>query len=449
MKSEQFDVFVIGSGSAGKEVVNSCVEHGMKVAIADNRAFGGTCALRGCDPKKVLLGASETYERFNKLKGKGISGDVQIDWKELQNFKNEFIESVPKATEKNLKEKGVKLYHQSPHFLNENDLLVEGKKVSAKKIVIATGQIPRPLDIAGSNHLQNSDDFLNLEELPKSIAFVGGGYIAMEFAHLAARAGSEVIIIENSAQTLNPFDEDLVKELEVETEKLGITIIHNAEVKKVEKLRKNFRVYFDKNGKEDSVKSRMVFNTSGRVPAIEALDLEKGNVAFSEEGVKVNSFLQSTTNPNVYACGDVATTGLPLTPLASIQGSIAADNIIKENSNPIDLPVIPSVVFTIPQLATVGMSESEAKSTYKNVRVNYEKASDWFNAKRINANAYSYKILINERTDIIVGAHLLGPEASEVINLFSLAIEKEMTMEELKRIIFTYPTWGNDIKYML
>src|SRR5690606_23047902 len=247
-------------------VAYDCAAEGMKVAIADNRKFGGTCALRGCDPKKVMYGITEVVQLAENLKGKGIVMIPKIDWAALQNFKSTFTDAVPASTEKKLKEAGINMFHQSPKFLDENTLSVEGKTLKAKKIVIASGQKPMELKIPGREHLKISDDFLELEELPESIVFVGGGYIGMEFAHIAARCGAKVTVIEFEERPLRPFDADIVSHLTKASEEIGIEFIFNAKVSEVEKLQKNYRVSFQKNSKTETVTTQMVFNTTGRVP---------------------------------------------------------------------------------------------------------------------------------------------------------------------------------------
>src|SRR5690554_2152437 len=196
MAQKEYDVFVIGTGTAGKTVAYDCAAEGMKVAIADNREFGGTCANRGCDPKKVLVGITEAMQLSENLKGKGIMSVPKIDWRALQKFKASFTDAVPAVTEKKLKEAGIEMYHQSPKFLAQNTLSVEGKTVKAKKIVIATGNKSVELKIPGREHLKISDDFLEMEKMPESIVFIGAGYIGMEFAHIAARCGAKVTMVE-------------------------------------------------------------------------------------------------------------------------------------------------------------------------------------------------------------------------------------------------------------
>lgn len=450
MAIKKYDVFVIGTGTAGKKVAYDCAAEGMKVAIADNREFGGTCANRGCDPKKVLVGITEAIHLSENLEGKGIVSVPKVDWAALQKYKDTFTIAVPAATEKDIKKAGIDMYHQSPKFLDENSLSVEGKTVLADKIIIATGNKSMELKIPGREHLLISDDFLDLKELPENMVFVGAGYIGMEFAHIAARCGAKVTVIEFGDRPLGPFEEDIVSHLTKASEELGIKFILNAEVTKVEKLQKNFRVFYQKNGKTESIDTAQVFNTAGRVPSIDELDLEKGNVAFEKPGISVNEFLQNTTNPSVYACGDVSASGsLPLTPTSSQEARIVSKNVRNGNHTKLDFPPVPSVVFTIPQLASIGLTEEETKAKGYEYVVEYKSVPQWFNAKRINEKTYAYKTIVDKKRNLVLGAHIIGPNAGEMINLFVLAMCGKLTCENIKAMIFAYPTSGDDIKGML
>src|SRR5690554_228865 len=450
MAIKEYDVFIIGSGTAGKTIAYDCAKEGMSVAIADNREFGGTCANRGCDPKKVLVGITEAFQLSKKLERKGIVKAPKIDWAGLQKYKSTFTVAVPAVTERDLKEAGIIMYHQSPKFLDENTLSVEGKTVKAKKIVIATGLKPFELKIPGREHLKVSDHFLEMEELPESIVLVGAGYIGMEFAHIAARCGAKVTVIEAGNRPLVGFEEEIVSHLTEASKKLGIEFIFNARVSEVEKLQKNYRISYQKNGKTESVTARLVFNTAGRVPSIDDLDLENGNVSLEKKGISVNEYLQNPTNPSVYACGDVSASGsLPLTPTSSQEARIVSLNIRKGNHTKMDFPPVPSVVFTIPQLATIGLTEEEAKEKGYEYVVEYKSIPKWFNAKRINEEVYAYKTIVDKKRNIILGAHIISSEAGEMINLFVLAMCGKLTTDDLKAMIFAYPTWGNDIKGMV
>ena len=366
-------------------------------------------------------------------------------------FKKTFTDAVPAATEKNMAKLGIKMYHQSPKFLDKNTLSVEGKTVTAKKIVIATGNKPLELPIPGRDLPIVSDDFLELEELPESIIFIGAGYIGMEFAHIAARCGVDVTVIDGESRSLNNFDEDMVMHLQQASEEIGIKFIFEAEVTEVEMLQTNYRVTANRKGKKIDLKAKMVVNAAGRVPSIDGLDLEKGNVEFNQRGITVNKRLQSPTNKDVYACGDVsASEGLPLTPLSSQEARIVAANILdKEREKEVDYPPQPSVVFTIPNLASVGLNEKEAKEKGYDITLEQKLVPEWFNAKRINSGYYAYKTLVDKETGLILGAHLIGPDAAEMINMFVMAMCGKLDCRTLKGMIFSYPSWASDIKAMV
>lgn len=267
---------------------------------------------------------------------------------------------------------------------------------------------------------------------------------------MAARAGSKVTVMDHGERPLHSFDSDLVALVERTSNDLGIKFIYNVDLASIQKKDKKFKLNYAVSKKEKSKKAHLIYNTTGRMPALANLNLEAENIDYEEEkGVAVDSYLRSKTNPNVYACGDVSDYSLPLSPISGYEANTVAKNILKGDTDEIDVPLVPSVVFTIPNLATVGYSEEEAKSRYKNVIVEYDEVTDWYNNKRINGSAYAYKIIINERTDLIVGAHLLFPEAAETINLFAIAMNQKIKSKELKKMIFTYPSWANDVKSML
>lgn len=446
---KHYDVFVIGTGVAGKTAAEICVNNNLKVAIADNKEFGGTCSTRGCDPKKIFLQFTEMIHQSQLLMHHGISKKPQIKWKDVQKFKSTFTDDIPSKTEKKLSDLKIDYFHQSPVFQNENQVLVEGKLISADKFVIASGLIPRIMEIEGNKLLETSDDILNLKSIPKTVTFIGAGYVGIEFACMLATMGSKVTMIENGSKPLTQFDDFLVAKLIAHLETIGVNFIFDAVVSSVQKLKKNIRVDYIVEGKKLSVKSEKVYNTAGRVPSLEMLGLENTNLKWDQTGVLVNDFLQSISTPNFYACGDVSSKSLPLSSLSGLQGYIVGNNLIKENSKKFEVKIVPSTVFTNPQLSSVGYSEVEARKHYKNIKIYKGDASNWYNAKKENNPIYAYKILVNERTDIIIGAHLLSSQANETINIFSIAIQQKMTVYQFKKQIFTYPSYSNDLKAML
>src|ERR1700726_1432306 len=234
--TRQFDVIAIGTGSAASAVASRWREAGWRVAIVDSRPFGGTCALRGCDPKKVLVGAAEAVDWIHRMKGKGIqAAKLQIDWPELMRFKRSFTEPVPKRREDGFAKAGVAAFHGRARFTGPTTVQVGEETLEGRYIVIATGEVPADLEIPGTEHLTTSDQFLELNELPRRILFVGGGYIAFEFAHVVARAGSQVTILHRGPRPLTLFDPDLVEQLVERTRELGIDVHLETEAIGIEK----------------------------------------------------------------------------------------------------------------------------------------------------------------------------------------------------------------------
>ena len=447
---QKFDVFIIGTGVAGTIIANKSAEAGLKTGIVDNRDYGGTCGLHGCIPKKILVGATDAVASSRNLEGKGVDNVPSINWRDLIAFKNSFTNPIPENKEEAFKENGISTYHGDPKFIAENQLKIGDEIIEADKIVIATGATPRELTIPGAEHALSSDDFFELEELPKSILFIGGGYIALEFAHITARSGAKVTILDMSETSLPHFDKDIVEHLVDATKELGIELVMSTKVAEVKKNGNNYIVVGDNEGTMKEFECNVVFNTSGRVPAIHNLDLEKGNVDYSDKGIEVNEFMQSTTNSKVYAAGDnTDTEGFPLTPFATMEGHVVAANILNENDKSPDYGVRPTAVYTLPTLAMVGMTEEEARKEKLEITVNYASVPHWYAAKHLGEKTYAYKVIIDKKSDLILGAHIIGPNAEETINVFAVAMQAKMKVQELKTIPLTFPSASSDIAKMI
>ncbi|HCX98911.1 MAG TPA: NAD(P)/FAD-dependent oxidoreductase [Bacteroidales bacterium] len=446
----KFDVFIIGTGVAGTIIANKCAEDGLKTAIIDNRNYGGTCGLHGCIPKKILVGATEAVESSRNLEGKGIDKAPSIKWKELIEFKNSFTDPMPENKEENFKRNGITTFHGDAKFIGKNQLKIGDVIIEAKKIAIATGATHRELSIPGAEYTLSSDDFFELKELPKSILFIGGGYIAFEFAHIAARSGAKVTIMDMESTSLPHFDKDIVNHLVDATKDLHIELVMNTKVAEVKKDGNSLIVVGDNDGKKKEFKADVVFNTSGRVPAIFSLDLDKANVSYSDKGIEVNDYMQNTTNPNIYAAGDnTATDGLPLTPFATMEGHIVAANILNGNKKKPDYGVRPTVVYTLPALAMVGMTEEQAKEKELSIKVNYASVPNWFAARHLGEKTYAYKVIIDNSSNLILGAHIIGPNAEETINVFAVAMQAGMKAKDLKTIPLVFPSASSDIVKMV
>ncbi len=446
---KKYDVIVIGSGMAGMTIANKCAKKGLKTAVTDSRPYGGTCALRGCDPKKILVGVAEIIDRANKMEGIGIQGDISINWQDLMAYKNDFVSKMPKGVEKGYEKAGVDMFHGAASFESENTVSIGDNLLEADKIVIATGARPVILDIPGGDLPIDSRDFLNMEEVPKEIAFIGGGYIAMEFAHLAARAGSKVSIFHRGIRPLENFDEDIVNHLVSATKDLGINLCLETEVIGIEQDGNQFTVVSKSPDGQESYTTNLVVNAAGRVPELNGMNLDNANISYSKKGIQVNEYLQSKTNPSVYAAGDAADShGLNLTPVAVMDGHAVAANIIRGNSKTPDYTEMPSAVFTLPTLSSVGITEKRAKDSGLEYHVKDGSASNWYNAKRINESTYAYKV-ISDKEGYILGAHIIGPHAEEMINLFAMAIRGKLTVSDIRNMVYAYPSMGSDIGSMV
>ncbi len=449
--SQAFDLVVVGTGSAGATVAGRCRAAGWRVAIVDSRPFGGTCALRGCDPKKVLVGATEALDWSQRMKGRGLrAAKAGIAWPELMRFKRSFTAPVPKAREEGFSKAGIVSFHGRARFVGPTSLRVDDELLEFKHVVIAAGMRPAPQKFPGAEFLTTSDQFLELPHLPRRLIFVGGGYISFEFAHIARRAGASVTILHRGAHALELFDPDLSDHLVQYTRKMGIRVLLGTEVVGVERRGKEISVRAATAGRPLKLTADGVVHGAGRVPDLDDLELDRANIERGPRGVTVNEFLQSTSNPAVYAAGDSAASGgPPLTPVAGYEGGVAAANLLEGNHLRTDYACIPSVVFTVPPLATVGLGEQAARAQNLRFRKNHQDTSGWYSSRRVGEPCSGFKVLVEEESDRILGAHLLGPQAEETINLFALAMRAGMRAAELRKVLFSYPTHASDIQYML
>lgn len=447
--TETYDLVVIGSGAAAQVASARVREAGWSVVVIDHRPFGGTCKLRGCDPKKVLVSGEEAIAAARRMRGHGVAGDLRIDWPALMAFKRSFTDPVPVEQENSYADQGIDALHGRARFTGPDAIAVDGRELKAGHILIATGASPINLDIPGEEHVATSDAFLEMDALPARIALVGGGYIAAEFSHLAARAGARVTVLQRGPRMLSRFDADLVGWLMPAFERLGIDVRLGAAVTRVEKTEDGFLVHAEAGAQEQTVAADMVVHAAGRAPDLAALDLAAGDIQADHGKLALNPFLQSVSNPRVYAAGDAAGRGPPLTPVSSRDASAVAGNLLDGNRHRPDYRAVPSVAFTVPPIAAVGLGEEEARREGLRVRVKSEMASDWFTARRMAEPVYGFKTLIEEGTGRILGAHLVGPNADEVINVFALAIRHGLTADDIAATVFAYPTGASDLTYML
>ena len=306
------------------------------------------------------------------------------------------------------------------------------------------------LNIPGEDLLTTSTEFLDLPKKPDRIVFVGGGFIAMEFAHIAKRAGASAVTVLGRAQRpLGRFDPDLVAMLVEASIELGIDVQTEAEVMKVEKQGADLIVSYATPSGSKTLACDLVVHGAGRVPNIDQLNLPAAGVEAGPRGIKVSAAMR-TTNPAIFAAGDCADSGLNLTPVSAYEGRIAGKNLLAgKDARTVAYPPVPSVVFTLPPVASVGLSEQAATQKGLKFATHFEKTSGWYSSMRVGAKWTGYKVLVEEETGLILGAHLIGPGAEEQVNLFTIAMGAKLTANQIKATIFAYPSFASDLGSMV
>lgn len=454
MSSEElFDLVVIGAGTAANSVARACGSAGWKVASVDTLPYGGTCALRGCDPKKMLVGATEALDWTRRMEGRGVRAtSVEIDWTELIAFKRTFTDVMPGRVEGGLEKAGVVTLHGAAHFVAPDVVRVGNRDLRARYVHIATGARPATLGIPGEDLLITSTQFLSLESLPARIAFVGGGFISFEFAHIARRAGaSEVTILHRGERPLPAFDPDLVNLLVERTRELGIEIRFPACVDEIVAQGPGLRVLTSNPDGSESLECDAVVHGAGRVPNLDELHLDVANVEHGPRGIKVSSSMRSISNPAVFSAGDCADTPAPnLTPVSAYEARIAFKNLLAgEDARHVDYPAIPSMVFTLPPVGRVGLLEEEARQRGLDIEVHFQKTGHWYSSLRVAESHSAYKVLVDKSNGQVVGAHLMGPGAEEQLNLLTLAMNAGLSANKIKATIFAYPSYASDLGSMV
>jgi glutathione reductase (NADPH) len=441
-----FDLIIVGTGVAGRTAAEEAAAAGLRTAVVDRRPFGGTCALRGCEPKKILFAAAEVPLRLRAQLGHGVAGDARLAWPELIAFKRRFTDDLPQAFEHSMRDAGQTVVRGVARFTSPATMDIDGVEYSADAFFLGTGAKPMPLEMPGADLLVDSECFMELDTLPERVAFVGGGFISFEFAGIAAAAGAKPIILHRSSQPLRAFDPDLVALLIAQYAEWGVDVRLDTPVASVRHQGAGFAIDLSDGG---VVECDLAVHGAGRVPDLDALELEVADVAFDHHGVDVDTSMRSTTNERVWAAGDSAGAGPPLSPVGISQARVALRNIVSPGSATWDPPVVPSSVFSQPPLAAVGLSESAARERGLDAEIKFVDTSQWLSSRRVGLTHTGAKTLVDRATGQLLGAHVLGHGAEEVANVFALAIAQKMTAEELKAVIWAYPTASSEIVYMV
>jgi glutathione reductase (NADPH) len=444
MNDFDFDLFVIGGGSGGVRAARVAGRHGAKVALAEHDRIGGTCVIRGCVPKKLFVYASRFAEAFEDAIGFGWTTErVSFDWPTLVANKDMEIERLSKAYVRTLEAAGVDILRQRAELEDANTVkLADGHKIRARIILIATGASPFiPQHLPGRDLAITSNQAFHLERLPRRMAIVGGGYIAVEFAGIFSGFGVETILIHRGEQILRGFDADLRSGLAAEMKKKGIEIMTETDVGAIERSGDGVRVTLN-DGKV--LGAGAVMYAVGRIPNTLDLGLDQAKVALTPHAaVKVDSYSQSTV-PSIYAIGDV-TNRRNLTPVALREGHAFADTVFGDKKTAVDHANVPSAVFSQPELGTVGLTEDEARKRFDKIAVFKANFRPMKHTLSGRDERTLMKLVVDGRTDKVVGCHILGEGASELTQILAILVRMGATKADFDATVALHPTAAEEL----
>jgi glutathione reductase (NADPH) len=449
MTSEKFDVVILGGGNAGMGVTIPTRAAGLSVAMVEARDLGGTCPNRGCTPKKILVAAAHMLHEIERAGEHRISvGRPDLDWAQLIRRQKEMIEGIPDRLADLMEKRGVEVIRGKASFVGSNSVQVGDRALEARHIVIATGARPRRLAFPGAEHLTTSDDVLNDPTLPGAVVFVGGGVIALELGHVYRRAGANVTILEALPELLAGVDAGAVEQIRRESERVGLVVHTATTVNQIERTDDRFRVVFSQGEVARTITADRVVNCAGRVADVDMLDLHAAGIDNHQGRIAVDDYLRSMSNPNVHVCGDAVWNTPQLSPVATYEGRIVGRNIVDGPKHKPNYVGVPSCVYTIPAVASVGLTEAAASAKGLKVKVHVNDMLGWLSARSYAETVAWSKVIVDADTEQIVGAHIVGHAGEELINVFALAMKHGITARQLSDGIFSFPTFSSDIKNM-
>lgn len=448
--SEKYDLVVLGTGNAGMRVAGVAREAGWSVAMVESRDVGGTCPIRGCVPKKVLVAAAQVLHQIDLAAAHHIEvGAPKLNWPQLIARERTFVDGVPESFTKSLANRGIELIEGAAQFVGANQISVGDRTLDAKHILIATGSTPRQLPIPGAEHLIDSDDILENTEQPKSLIFIGGGVIALEFSHVFARAGTKVTILEAQDQLLPRNDTDAVAQIHKQTEMIGVDILTGVSVDKIETDGSGMTVSFTHDDQSKQITADVVANGTGRVPDVERLNLDAAGIDHDRLAISVDQHLRSTSNPAVFVAGDALAATPQLSPVATHEGQVVADNMVHGATAVPGYAAIPAAIYTIPALAAVGLTEAEANDRGLKFTAKANDLAGWRSSMTYAETVAFSKVLVEDGSNRILGAHIVGHGSEEIIHLFAFAMKHGLTTADLADTVYAYPTFSSDIKFMI
>jgi len=442
------DLFVIGAGSGGVRAARTAAGYGASVMIAEEYRVGGTCVIRGCVPKKLLVYASRFADEFEDAAGYGWSvGEPSFDWATLIANKDREIARLEAAYTTNLERSKVAIVKSRAEIVDAHTvrLVADGTIVRAKYILIATGAAPSlGKEIEGHAHVISSNEAFHLKELPKRILIQGGGYIAVEFAGIFNGLGSQVTLVYRGDNILRGFDDDLRAHLRAEMEKRGIRIITKQIVEGIEKVDHGLCV--ELSGHDEVVVDQVMFAT-GRRPNVKGLGLEAAGVKLGMTGgIEVDAYSQ-TSMPNIYAVGDV-TDRIALTPVAIREGHAFADTVFGNKPTQVDHTNVPTAVFSEPECGVIGLTEAQACRELDKVDI-YKSSFRPMKATLAGRDTRTFmKLVVDGSTDRMVGCHIVGPDAGEMIQLIGIAVKMKATKADFDAVMAVHPTAAEELVTM-
>ena len=442
------DLFVIGGGSGGVRAARIAAGYGAKVMVAEEYRMGGTCVIRGCVPKKLFVIGSHIHDEVEDAAGFGWTiGQVSFDWRTLVANKDKEIARLEGIYTTNVEKAGGEVVKTRAVIEDAHTLrLADGKTVTAKYIMIATGGAPNhgPA-IPGIEHVISSDEAFHLTELPKRIVIQGGGYIALEFACIFAGFGSDVTVVYRGDNILRGFDDDVRAHARAELEKRGITIITGSVINKIDKHGKEFTTHLSSGS---SIASDKVMFAIGRHPNVANLGLENAGVAINPNngGIAVDGW-SKTSVPNIYAIGDV-THRVNLTPVAIREGHAFADTVFGKRPVQVDHTTIPTAVFSQPEIGTVGLTEGEARAHFNHVDIYKTDFRPIKSTMSGRDTRILMKLVVDGTTDRVVGCHIVGDTAAEIIQVVAIAVKMKATKADFDATFALHPTAAEELVTM-
>ncbi len=438
----KYDLVVIGGGSGGVRAARIAAGHGAKVAICEEYRYGGTCVIRGCVPKKMMVYAAHFAEEFHDSASYGWSTTVNgFDWPTLIANKDTEIDRLNGIYIKLLENAGVEIHHGTGSLIDANHVKIGEQELEAEKILIATGGTPFMPQIPGIEHAVTSNEVFHLNEQPKSAVVVGGGYIAVEFAGIFNGIGADTTLIYRGDQILRGFDEDIRAHLAAEIVKKGIDLQTNNNVKSIELADKGKKRVFFTDGSEKIVD--VVLFATGRSPSVESLQLQNAGVRLGHKGEIAVDEHSRTNVDNIFAVGDV-TDRIALTPVATMEGHAFADTFFGNNERLADHNNVPSAVFSQPPVGSVGLSAEQARQQFKNVDTYRSEFKILKHTLTDNTERTLMKLVVDADSDKVVGAHMVGPDAAEIMQGIAIAIKAGATKADFNSTVGIHPSTAEE-----